>query len=127
MKRKPKLMELQEQLKNQKELLEQINLDIQFLGLDEPTYALCGIIEELNMKLITHYSTFHPFTDKLPEELKNDSINLYIEEHKKGLQVLLDLKEEVKDYVLELPLSKLNEFVIKQIDILESTIKTQKL
>lgn len=50
MKRKPKLMELQEQLKNQKELLEQINLDIQFLGLDEPTYALCGIIEELNMK-----------------------------------------------------------------------------
>lgn len=119
-------MALEEVLEELVGLAERLQEDLNLFGGDEKVYVICEEIDELELVFATGYTTFNP----LPKEfLSLEGIDEKMEEcifhHKRMLEIVLELKEEFDDAVVEMTLSEVEGVLSDQVKLLTAYIASK--
>lgn len=118
-------MEINELLQSQTELAKRVQEDLGLFGDNEKVYAIYQYIEGLDVVLATDYVTLNPFPGGVPSvEDADEALLEYLTTHKEMLKMILDLKKNNEESVLEITFSELGEIVREQLNILISYVKS---
>ena len=119
-------MELEGLLEEQLALSERIQEDVNLFGGDEKAYVICEEIDELEIVYATGYCTFNPLPKELLElEDVDEKIIEGISYHERMLEIILELKEEFDDAVVEMTLSEVKGVLSDQVKLLTAYIASK--
>lgn len=119
-------MALEKLLEEQEALAERLQEDLHLFGGDEKVYVICEEIEELEIVFATGYTTFNPLPKELLElEDYDEKIIEGLAYHKRMIEIVLELKEEFEDAVVEMTLSEVEGVLSDQVKLLTAYIASK--
>ena len=120
-------MEFEKLLEEQMALAERFQEDLTLFSGDEKVYVICEEIDELEIFFATGYTTFNPLPKELLElEGIEEKMEECILHHKRMLEIILELKEEFDDAVVDMTLSELGVVLSDQLKLLTAYINHNK-
>ena len=120
-------MALEKLLEEQRALAERIQEDLSLFGGDEKAYVICEEIDELEIVYATGYCTFNSLPKELLElEYYDEKIIEGLAYHKRMIEIILELKEEFDDAVVDMTLSELGGVLSDQLKLLTAYINHNK-